>query len=61
MDEVKEKRITNDTVRNKFFGVPKIKIYIATQHLTFIVKVTRNYDEHLPTKLLTAWCNHKTP
>ena len=59
MTEVKYKRIPNETVRRKCFGILNIEEKIATQQLTFIGKVTRNSDDHLPTKLLTAWCNHK--
>ena len=59
MDEVKYQHITNETVRKKLFDIPNIKKQIATQQLTFIGKMARNYDDHLPTKLLTAWCNHK--
>ena len=57
--EVKDKNITNETVRRKLFDIPNIKKQIATQQLTFIGKVAQNSDNHLNTKLLTAWCNHK--
>ena len=59
MAEVKYQYITNETVRKKFFNIPNIEIQIATRHLTFIEKVANNSDDHLPTKLLTTWCNHK--
>ena len=57
MAEVKDRHTTNETVRKKFFNIPNIEKQTATQHLTFIGKVARNYDDHLPTKLLAAWCN----
>ena len=57
--EVKDQHITNERVRRKFFDIPNIEKHIATQHLTFIGKVARNSDDHIPTKNLTAWCNHK--
>ena len=53
MTEVKYQRITNETVRRKLFYILNIKEQIATQQLTFIEKVARNSDNHLPTKLLT--------
>ena len=59
MNEVKDQRIKNETVRRNCFGILNIEEQIATQQLTFIGKMTRNSDNHLPTKLLTAWCNHK--
>ena len=59
MDEEKYKHITNETVRKKFFNITNIKKQITTRQLTFIVKVACNSDDHLPTKLITAWCNHK--
>ena len=45
--------------KENFFDILNIEEQIATQQLTFIGKVTRNSDNHIPTKLLTAWCNHK--
>ena len=59
MAEVKEQLITNETVRKKFFDIPNIKKYIATPKLTFIGKVARNSNNHIPKKLLTVWYNHK--
>ena len=56
---VKEQGITNETIRKKFFDIPNIEKQIATWQLTFISKVARNSDGHLPTKIITAWCNHK--
>ena len=55
IDEIKDQRITNETVRITFIDIPSIKRQIATQHLTFIIKVARNSDDYLPTKFLTAW------
>ena len=57
--EVKYQHITNEIVRNKFFDITNIEKQIATQQLTFIGKVARKSDDRLPTKLLTALCNHK--
>ena len=59
MTKVKDQHITNETIRRKYFGILNIEEQIATQQLKFIGKVARNSDDHLPTKLLTAWCNHK--
>ena len=59
MTEVKEGRIRNAEVRERFFNIPNIQNQIEKLQLTFIGKVVRNSDLQLPTKLLTAWCNHK--
>ena len=59
MTEVKDQRITNEIVRRNFFDILNIEEQIATQQLTFIGKVTRNSEDHLPNKLLSWWCNHK--
>ena len=59
MTEVKEERIRNAEVKDRFFNIPAIQNQIAKRQLTFIGKVVRNSDQQLPTKLLTAWWNHK--
>ena len=59
MNEVKYQHITNETGGRKIFDIPNIEKQIETQQLTFIGKVTRNSDDHLPTKIITAWCNNK--
>ena len=59
MAEVKEEITINVEVRERFFNIPTIQNQIAKRHLTFIGKVVHNSDLQLPTKLLTAWCNHK--
>ena len=56
---MKEKRITKDTVKDKFFGIPNIEKQIPTLQLIFIRKVASNSDNHLPSKLLAMWFNHK--
>ena len=50
MAELKEQRITDETVREKFFDIPNTQKQIATRQLTFIGKVERNSDDHIPTK-----------
>ena len=54
-----DKRITNGSIRNRFFSIPTIRNQIAQRQLTFIGKVVRNKDNQLPTQLMTAWCNNK--
>ena len=56
---MEEERIRNTEVRERFFNIPTIQNQIEKRQLTFIGKVVRNSDQQLPTKLLTAWCNHK--
>ena len=59
MSVVKEQHITNETARKIFIGILNIKQQITIRKITFIVKVVRNSDDQLPTKLITVWCNHK--
>ena len=59
VDEVKGQHITNEIVSKKLFDIPNVKKQIATGQLTFIGKVARNFDDHLNTKLITAWWSHK--
>ena len=59
MAEVKDQRITNETVGKKLFDIPNIKKQIATGHLTFIGKAAHNSDKHITTKLLNACYNQK--
>ena len=54
-----DERITNGSIRTRFFSIPTIRNQIAQRQLTFIGKVVRNKDNQLPTQLLTAWCNNK--
>ena len=42
----------------RFCRIPSIRHQIAKQQLPFIGKVVRNYDNQIPTRLLTAWRNH---
>ena len=51
--QVMDERITNGSIRNKFFSIPTIRKQIAQQQLTFIGKVVRNKDNQLPTKQQT--------
>ena len=59
MTGVKDQHITNETVRKKLFNIPNIEKIIEIQQLNFIEKVARNSENHLTTKIFTAWCNHK--
>ena len=55
MTAVKYQRITDETVKRIFFDITNIEKQIATRQITFIGKVARNSDDHLPTRLITAW------
>ena len=57
--QVIDERITNISIRERFFNIPMIRNQIAQRKLTFIGKVLRNSDDQIPTQLLTAWCNRK--
>ena len=59
MTRVKEERITNETICQILFDIPKIKNQVAKQRLNFIGRVTRNSDKQLTTKLITEQCKNK--
>ena len=61
MTNVREEKITNSASRRRFYNIPTAEQQIAKRQLTFIGKIARNSDCQLPTKLLTAWCNHPQP
>ena len=52
--QIIEDRITNDSLRMRFFNIPSIRNQIAKRQLAFIGKVVRNTDNQIPTQLLTA-------
>ena len=58
MTQVKEERITNETICRRFFDILKIRNQVAKQQLSFVGKVTCNYDEQLPTNIPMTWCTH---
>ena len=54
-----DEKITNQSVRKRFFNIPTIRHQIVKRQLTFIGKVVRNSEDQIPTKLLTAWCDNE--
>ena len=56
--QVIDERITNESVRMRFCRIPSICNLLAKRQLTFIGKVVRNSPNQIPTRLLTAWCDH---
>jgi hypothetical protein len=59
MLQVKEERITNKLVRERFFKLPNAESMIAARQFSYLGKMVRNHgDDHLPKQLLTAWGNN---
>ena len=56
--QVIDGKITNESVRTRFFNIPMIRNQIDQRQLTFIGKVVCNKDDQIPTQLLTAWCEN---
>ena len=54
-----DKKITNESVRKRFFSIPTIWYQLAKQQLTFIGKVVRNSEDQIPNQILTVWCDNK--
>ena len=53
-----EHQIKNEHVREFFFNIPTIQNQISYCQLTYIRKIFRRESTHIPTRLLTAWCDH---
>ena len=58
MIKVFGQHITNTSIRGKFYNIPTIKNQIALQQLTHLSKIFHREYSHIPTRLLTVWCNH---
>ena len=54
-----DKKITNESVRKRFFNIPTIRYQLAKRQLTLIGKVVRDSEDQISTQLLTAWCDNK--
>ena len=54
-----DEKITNESVRKRFFNILTIRYQLVKQQLTFIGKVVRNSEDQIPTQMLTAWCDNK--
>ena len=59
MSEVIEQHITNTSIRKKFFNIPTIKKQITLRQLTYLGKIFCREESHIPTRLLTVWCDHQ--
>ena len=57
--DVKEHRIKNTDIRQRFYNIPSAHRLITVRQLKFIGKVFRNSSTQLPTQLLTCWCDNK--
>ena len=47
-----------NTSVNLFFNILTIRNHIAFCQLTYIGEIVRRESTHIPTHLLTAWCDH---
>ena len=61
MHQVKEERIKNETIREKFLGIRPIADFIAERQLRWIGKLARMDENRLPKQLMTAWCDKPRP
>ena len=58
MSQVINRHIKNASIREKFYNIPTIKNQIAFRQLTYLGKIFRQEASHIPTRMLTAWCDH---
>ena len=54
-----DEKITNQSVRKRFFDIPTIRYELAKRQLSFIGKVVKKSEDQIPTKILTAWYDNK--
>ena len=58
INNVIDKRITNDSICMRFCNIPSMRNQIAKKQLNFIGKVIRNSVDQIHSQLLTTWCDH---
>ena len=56
--KVRDQRINNTSIRIMFYNIPCIQNQVAFRQLSYIGKIFQREGYHLPTQLLTDWCNH---
>ena len=61
MHQVKEQRITNEQIREKFLDIRNIGDFISERQLRWLSKIAQMDDTRLPRQLLTAWCDNPRP
>ena len=59
MSKVIKQHITNTSIGEKFYNIPRIKKQIALRQLTYLGKIFRREELHIPTHLLILWCDHQ--
>ena len=40
-----------------FYNIPYVRNHVAFSQLTYVGKILRQEGSHVPTRLLTAWCD----
>jgi hypothetical protein len=58
MHQVKDERITNEKVRERFGGIDKVCNFATRRRLDFLGHTLRQEDKKLTKKLLTCWIQH---
>ena len=57
MTKVRDMRIKNTFIRLMFYNIPCIRNQVAFQKLSYIGKIFRRKESHVPNCLLMAWSN----
>ena len=55
MEKMKEERITNEEVRERFNNIPPAEYFIGKKILRFLVKTIRTSDNKIQKKVLNTW------
>ena len=58
MGQVRERHIKNAHIHTMFYNIPCVKNQLAFRQFTYVGKILRQEGSHVPTRLLTTWCDN---
>ena len=56
--QVRECHIKNSHIRKMFYNIPCVRNQVAFKQLTYVGKIMRCERSHVPTIILTSWCDN---
>ena len=59
MGQVRERHIKNSHIRTMFYNILCVRNQVAFRKFTYVWKILRQEGSHIPTRLLTAWCDNQ--
>ena len=58
MVHIIDQHIKNSSIREIFYNISMVQNQIAFFQITYLSKLFRRKASHIPTRILTVWCNH---